>query len=218
VFGPHLDAAVAYADLLATEGVRRGLIGPREVDRLWERHLLNCAVVEALIPSGAIVVDVGSGAGLPGIPLALARPDLAVLLVEPLERRVRFLRECVTALGLAVQVRRARAEELPGSVRGDAVVARAVGPLARLLPVTVPLAAPGGHVLAIKGQRAEEELAGARPMLRRLGVSSAHIHTVGADVVYPPTRVVVVVPGRGDRTLAASARRVRAAASRRRRP
>src|SRR5512144_1477 len=217
VFGARLDAAVRYADLLAADGVVRGLIGPREVGRLWERHLLNCAVVEALIPPNATVVDVGSGAGLPGIALALARPDLSVLLVEPLERRVQFLRECVSALELPVQVRRGRGEELVGSVRAHTVVARAVGPLDRLLPATVPLTAPGGQVLAIKGRRAEQELAAVRPMLRRLGVSSAHIHTVGADVVYPPTRVLVVVPGSGDRTLTSTSRRVRPAASRRRR-
>ena len=164
VFGPGLDRALAYAELLAGPGIERGLIGPREVDRLWSRHLLNSAAPASLIPSGATLLDVGTGAGLPGIPLALARPDLTVVLLEPLERRTRFLEECITALALAsVRVERRRAEDARGRLNADVVVARAVAPLARLFPLCWPLVAPGGQFLAYKGTAAERELAGVRP-------------------------------------------------------
>lgn len=199
VFGSGLDRAVAYARLLATDGTVRGLIGPREVPRLWDRHLLNSAVVAELIPPGARVVDAGSGAGLPGIPLALARPDLAVTLLEPLARRVTFLDECVATLGLTgVTVVRGRAEEGPArrTLGGaDVVTARAVAPLDRLTGWCLPLLRPGGVLLAIKGSSAAEELAGTRAALLAAGASDAELASCGAGTVDPPTTVVVVTRG-----------------------
>src|SRR5687768_5835947 len=149
----RLPLAQRYADLLATDGVVRGLIGPREAPRLWERHLLNCAVLEELIPEGASVCDIGSGAGLPGLVLAIARPDLRITLVEPLLRRTRFLDEAVEELGLQgqVEVVRGRAEELAGTRTFDVVTARAVAPLERLARWCLPLVGPGGELVAIEG-------------------------------------------------------------------
>lgn len=199
VFGAALDRAVAYAELLATEGTVRGLLGPREVPRLWERHLLNSAVVAELVPPAARLVDAGSGAGLPGIPLALARPDLAVTLLEPLARRHAFLSECVERLGLtAVTVLRGRAEE--GPVRralggADVVTARAVAPLDRLADWCLPLLRPGGQLLALKGDTAADELATARAALTRSGAAAAEVVRCGAGTVDPPATVVVVTRG-----------------------
>jgi 16S rRNA (guanine527-N7)-methyltransferase len=192
VFGPAVDAAAEYARLLASEGTVRGLIGPREVPRLWDRHLLNSAAIAALVPAGARVVDVGSGAGLPGIPLALARPDLTVTLLEPLARRVAFLTECVERLGLErVTVVRGRAEE--GPVRrelggADAVTARAVAPLDKLAGWCLPLLRPGGVLLAMKGSTAAEELAAAGPLP---GAADAVVASAGD----PPATVIVVTRG-----------------------
>jgi 16S rRNA (guanine527-N7)-methyltransferase len=199
VFGEALDRAVAYARLLATDGTVRGLIGPREVPRLWDRHLLNSAVVGELVPAGARLLDVGSGAGLPGIPLALARPDLTVTLLEPLARRVAFLAECRERLGLGtVDVLRGRAEEEAvrrkvGTV--DVVTARAVAPLDRLAQWCLPLVRAGGTLLAVKGESAAEELASARSALARLGAAEAGVVRCGDGVVEPPTTVVVVTRG-----------------------
>ena len=199
VFGAALDRAVAYAEILATDGTVRGVIGPREVPRLWDRHLLNSAVVAELIPPGARLVDAGSGAGLPGIPLALARSDLAVTLLEPLARRHDFLVECVARLGLeSVTVVRGRAEE--GLVRrslagADVVTARAVAPLDRLAGWCLPLLRPGGRLLAIKGDTAADELTAARPALTRAGAADAEVVCCGAGTVDPPTTVVVVTRG-----------------------
>src|SRR4051812_18270942 len=160
VFGDRLPLAVRYAKLLAGAGVERGLLGPRETPRLWERHLLNCAGLTELIEPGQQVLDVGSGAGLPGIVLAIRRPDLQVVLVEPLLRRATFLTEAVEELGLAnVSVRRARAEDLAGVISAPVVVARAVAPVDRLGAWTLPLLLPGGRLLALKGEAAEGELA-----------------------------------------------------------
>lgn len=196
VFGRQGAIAVAYAHLLATDGVLRGLIGPREVPRLWDRHLLNSAVLEELVPVGATVCDVGSGAGLPGIPLALARPDLEVELLEPLLRRVRFLQQAVQTLGLArVTVTRSRAEAL-SAARADVVTARAVAPLSTLGAWCLPLVHPGGSLLALKGARAEQELVEAEPELRRLGAVSWDVVTCGASRVEPLTTVVRIVAGR----------------------
>jgi len=192
LLGDRLATMVAYAELLASEAVLRGLIGPREVPRLWDRHLLNCAVVAELVPSGATVDDVGSGAGLPGIVLAILRPDLKVALVEPLLRRTVFLEEAVQTLGLSnVVVLRQRAEERASSRPSrDVVTARAVAPLERLAGWCLPLLKPGGVLLALKGSAADEELLAARDVLRRLGGVGAEVLRVGGDVVDPATTVV----------------------------
>ena len=191
---PHAAAGLEeYARLLATDGVVRGLIGPREVARLWSRHLANCAVLEELVPEGAVVADVGSGAGLPGLPLAIVRPDLRVVLVEPLLRRATFLGEAVAALGLGdrVEVLRGRAEEQKLAV--DVVTARAVAPLDKLAGWTLPLARVGGTLLALKGEGAADEVAASHAALERLGGGQAEVLTCGAGVVDPPTTVVRVV-------------------------
>ena len=189
--------AEAFAHLLVTDGVVRGLIGPREAPRIWERHLINCAVVSEMIPIGASVVDVGSGAGLPGIVLAVARPDLTITLVEPLARRTAFLSEAVTALGLeaTVTVVRGRAEDLAGGppVAADVVTARAVAPLDRLAGWCLPLAAVGGRLLALKGSSAADEVAEHRAAIARLGGSEPVIAVCGAKVIEPPTTVVEIV-------------------------
>jgi 16S rRNA (guanine527-N7)-methyltransferase len=161
-FGANGDLAHRYADLLVTDGIERGLIGPREADRIWSRHLLNCVALSDLIAPGARVVDLGSGAGLPGIPLAIARPDLQVVLIEPMLRRVEFLRHCLGALGLAnVEVRHQRAQD-GLEPRAAYVVVRAVAPLARLLDMSFDLLVDGGQLLALKGRSAAEEVAAVR--------------------------------------------------------
>jgi 16S rRNA (guanine527-N7)-methyltransferase len=209
VFGAALDKAQEFAALLATEGVTRGLIGPRETPRLWDRHLLNCAVVAELLPPAGLLVDIGSGAGLPGIALALVRPQLEVILLEPMLRRVGFLQECVESLGMEnTSVVRGRAEELSGKLRADVVTARAVAPLDKLAGWATGLLVPGGEILAIKGQSAEEELVAARPVLERLGARRAEIRHVGQDKVLPETTVVrVVMSGRGREEQARAHRR-----------
>ncbi|NUR10118.1 MAG: 16S rRNA (guanine(527)-N(7))-methyltransferase RsmG [Nocardioidaceae bacterium] len=197
VFADRLELAERYADLLAQEGVVRGLIGPREAPRLWERHLLNCAVVAELVPEGREVADIGTGAGLPGIVLAIARPDLRVTLVEPLLRRTTFLEEVVDRLGLTeVRVVRGRAEELHGTEDFDIVTSRAVAPLERLVRWSLPLTRRGGAVLAMKGSSAEREVDEAGSALRSLGAGAVAIHRVGSDVLNPPTTVVRVEAGR----------------------
>jgi 16S rRNA (guanine527-N7)-methyltransferase len=196
VFGAELPRAEAFAELLATDGLVRGLLGPREADRLWSRHLLNGAVVVEACPASGLVVDVGSGAGLPGIPMALARPALTVRLVEPLLRRATFLTEVVDRLGLAnVEVVRSRAEDLHGAWTAPTVTARAVAPLGRLAAWCLPLVAPGGSLLAVKGDRAEDELARAREALSRLRVASSGVEEVGAGLVSPPVRLVRLTAG-----------------------
>lgn len=192
IFGVATASAVAYAEILATRGVEWGVIGPREVPRLWDRHLLNCAVVAELVgPECATLVDVGSGAGLPGVVLAMLLPKLDVTLVEPLERRARFLTECVAELGLTnAVVLRGRAEDLSGQLGADVVTARAVAPLDRLAPLAAGLARRGGMVLAIKGSGAADELRRAQPALRRLGARSAEVLTIGHGKVNPATTVV----------------------------
>lgn len=191
VFPAAADLARRYVDLLATTGVEWGLVGPRETDRLWERHVFNCAAVADLVPSGARVVDVGSGAGLPGIPLALRRPDLHVTLLEPLLRRATFLAQAVETLDLGerVDVVRGRAED--HALTYDAVISRALAPLPRLLGWCLPLTGAGGSVLALKGRTASEEidehaaeLAAQRLVAEIIGVRAY----VGAD----PTTVVRV--------------------------
>ncbi|MBB5958700.1 16S rRNA (guanine527-N7)-methyltransferase [Saccharothrix tamanrassetensis] len=195
VFGDHYPKAVAFTDLLVEHGVERGLIGPREVDRLWERHVLNSAVVAELLPRGCRVVDVGSGAGLPGIPLAIARPDLQLTMLEPMARRVAWLTEVVDALGLTAEVLRGRAEEAAVRERladSDVVTARAVAPLERLARWCLPLLRPGGQLVALKGESAAEELERDAQAVRRAGGTGARVTTCGGDVLELPTTVVLV--------------------------
>jgi 16S rRNA (guanine527-N7)-methyltransferase len=194
VFGAALATAEAFADVLATRGVEQGLIGPREVPRLWDRHLLNCGVVAELIGEQCqTLVDIGSGAGLPGLVLAMVRPEVTITLLEPSQRRCRFLAECVTELGLAnASVLRGRAEDVAraGLLRADVATARAVAPLPRLAELAVGLVRPGGMVLAIKGITAPEELESAGPVLRRIGARSAQVVRAGQGKVVPATTVV----------------------------
>ncbi|MEO3786329.1 16S rRNA (guanine(527)-N(7))-methyltransferase RsmG [Actinocorallia sp. B10E7] len=204
VFGAALPVAERYVRLLATAGVERGLIGPREVGRLWERHVINCAVLSEAVPEGASVIDIGSGAGLPGLVLAIVRPDLDITLLEPLLRRTTFLGEAVEELGLEnVTVRRGRAEEVVKEFSVDVVTARAVAPLDRLARWGLPLLRAGGELLALKGERAAQELAEAEPVLRKLGVRRAELLLVGQGKVDPPTTLVRLVaeraPERGGR-------------------
>jgi 16S rRNA (guanine527-N7)-methyltransferase len=190
---PARQGLEAYHDLLAGPGIDRGLIGPREAERLWDRHILNCAVVAdpslGLIPQGTTVADVGSGAGLPGLVWAIARPDIQCILVEPLLRRATFLAEALEVLDLGVRVRveRGRAEDLirTGWVPVGVATARAVAPLTKLASWTLPLLAPGGVLLALKGASAQEEIEAS-------GLSQARVVVCGAGVVDPPTTVVVV--------------------------
>ena len=194
-FGERLPLARRFAEHLVTSGVERGLIGPREAPRIWKRHVLNCAVVAELVPDGARVVDIGSGAGLPGIPLALARPDLAVVLVEPLARRVEWLAEVVEDLGLDVRVERGRAEERVVRQRwegADVVTARAVAPLARLAGWALPLLRPGGTLLAVKGSTAPAEVERDAAQVRRAGGGAPSVVHCGNGIVDPPTTVVVI--------------------------
>lgn len=200
IFGDRLALAQRYAAHLVGSGVERGLLGPREAPRIWERHILNCAVVAELLPDGARTVDIGSGAGLPGIPLALARPDLSVVLVEPLARRVEWLREVVEDLGLPVTVERGRAEESGVRTRwegADVVTARAVAPLARLAGWALPLLRPAGTLLALKGRSAETEVARDAAAVRKLGGSEPRTVRCGTELVDPPSTVVVVERARG---------------------
>ena len=194
VFSDSLPAIEAYADRLATDGTLRGLIGPREVPRLWERHLVNCALVTDLVEQSASVCDIGSGAGLPGVVMAIRRPDLTVTLVEPLLRRTSFLGEVVEALELRnVEVVRARAEALHGRRTFDVVTSRAVAPLERLSQWSLPLVRSGGAFLAMKGSSVQAELDSAAQ-----AISAGHgvidgIIELGTDLLEPPVRVVRVV-------------------------
>lgn len=198
VFGDRLPVLQAYAALLAGAGVERGLLGPREAPRLWERHLLNCAALADLLLPGEVVLDLGSGAGLPGLVLAAMRPDVTLVLAEPLLRRATFLSEAVAVLELpAVVVRRSRAEDLAGSLLVDVVSARAVAPLDRLAGWALPLLHPGGRLLALKGERAEAELAASGAALRRAGGIGARVVDVGSPELGTRARVVVVERGPG---------------------
>ena len=202
VFGALLPVATEFVARLATDGVTRGLIGPREVPRLWERHLLNSAVVGEAVPDGARVVDVGSGAGLPGIPLGIARPDLELVLLEPMARRVEFLEEVVAALagpaGLRWRVVRGRAEERSvakavGAV--DVVTARAVAPLPRLVGWCRGLMRPGAQLVALVGASALAELPSLVPELEAAGMRDVHARAVGAGLGDAATTVVVMTRG-----------------------
>jgi 16S rRNA (guanine527-N7)-methyltransferase len=209
VFGDGLPRAERYAAILAGAGIERGLIGPGEVGRLWERHILNSAAVGELIGAGERVADVGSGAGLPGIPLVLARPDVHVVLIEPLLRRADFLAETIDLLGLGATVIRGRAEE--ASVQRDAgeidaVTSRAVASLDKLTRWCFPLLRPGGRMLAMKGERAAAEIEEHRRVMKSLGAVDVRVMECGVKYLAPPATVVV------------AERSIQVADSRRRRP
>lgn len=189
IFGAALPQARAYTAALVRDGDELGLLGPREMPRIWTRHVLNSAVVAELVPAGASVADVGSGAGLPGIPMALAQPNAHFTLIEPMERRSNWLLAQVEALGLTnVTVRRARAEEV-GDVF-DIVTARAVSALPKLLRMTVPLTRDGGQVLALKGSKAADEIAESQKLKNKLKISGFEIIQVGTEHLAEPTTVV----------------------------
>jgi 16S rRNA (guanine527-N7)-methyltransferase len=193
LLGDRADALVPYAVLLEHEGVERGLLGPREAPRLWDRHLLNCAAVADALPSTGPVIDVGSGAGLPGVVWGLLRPDLEFVLVEPLLRRATFLEETVRALRLTnVTVHRARAEQVHGLLAAPVVTARAVARLDQLAAWCLPLLTPGGTLWALKGQSAAEELAQLIPTLPRAAAQNSVIRTYGEGILTMPTTVVQI--------------------------
>lgn len=197
VFGDGLKDAVRLAALLERHGVERGLIGPREVDRIWDRHLLNSAVVGELIPEGARVIDVGSGAGFPGIPLAIARPDLHIVLVEPMARRIEWLAEVTETLGVELEVVRGRAEEEAVRQRigvADVVTSRAVAPLARLAGWCLPLVREDGMMLAVKGASARDEVTRDAAAVARVGGNTPSVSECGVGVLATPTTVVIVRP------------------------
>jgi 16S rRNA (guanine527-N7)-methyltransferase len=191
VFGDAAAGAERYADLLAGVAVERGLLGPNEVPRLWERHLLNSAVIAELVPGPCSLVDLGSGAGLPGIVLALLLPDSEVTLLEPTLRRAVFLGECVAELALGnARVVRARAEQMAGTLAADVVTARAVAPLDRLAALALGLLKPGGILLAVKGARAAAEVRDAEQALSWLGVRDVEVLTAGSGKVDPAATVI----------------------------
>jgi len=190
VFGDRLEVVRRFAADLADRGVELGLIGPREPERLWSRHLLNCGVLAGAVPDSRSVVDVGSGAGLPGIVLAATRPDLAVTLLEPMARRTAWLTEETERLGLVnAVVLRGRAEEVRGKHSFDVVTARAVGALRTLLPLTAALARPGGELLLMKGAGIDAELAEAEKVVRRLRLADARVEILDPGEASLATRV-----------------------------
>ena len=192
IFGDRQDLAVAYHESLATDATTRGFIGPREKPRLWDRHIYNCAVIGEAIPEGARVIDIGSGAGLPGIPLAIARPDLQVTLLEPLLKRSNYLAEITEKLGLDnVTVIRDRAENLGKDTQFDVVTSRAVAPLAKLARWSLPLCKPGGMMLAMKGASASEEIERDKSEIKRAQGERVEIITVGAELEESTTLIRV---------------------------
>lgn len=196
VFGDRLSMAENFTAILADSGVTHGLIGPREVPRLWERHVLNCAVIHPAIPADEMVIDVGSGAGLPGLALAIARPDLDLHLIEPMLRRTNWLSMAVGEIGLTnVTVHRGRAEEFIGVLRAPVVTARAVARLSELAKWCLPLLSPGGSLLAIKGLSVSEEVESDRAALRRLGAIDEVIESFGIGILDQETTVLRVVMG-----------------------
>jgi 16S rRNA (guanine527-N7)-methyltransferase len=199
IFGPRLDLARHYAELLAGTGVEWGILGPHEIGRIWERHLLNCGVVAELVEPGERLTDIGSGAGLPGLPILIAQPELRVVLVESLLRRTEFLRMAVTELGLDVEVVRGRAEDeaVRQSAGGcDVVVSRAVAALDKLTRWSMPLLRPGGRMLAIKGERAPDEVREHRRVMTALGAADARVVECGVKYLSPPATVVVASRGK----------------------
>lgn len=196
IFGPNANKARRYHQYLAEDAAVRGLIGPRELPKLWDRHILNSAIVGSAIGKDCTVVDIGTGAGLPGIPLALARPDLSVILVEPLLRRTTFLEEVVAGLALSnVTVVRGRAEdksvkEAIGQV--DVATSRAVAPLGKLCRWSLPLVRSGGVMVALKGSTAAEEIERDSAIIAKARGLHPKVVEVGAGIVETPTHVVIV--------------------------
>lgn len=210
IFGERLALAERYAELLATAGVEWGLLGPREVERIWDRHLLNCAVVAELVEPGERIVDIGSGAGLPGLPMLIAKPGLRVVLVESLLRRTEFLRMAIGELGLDAEVVRGRAEDR--AVReaaggAHAVASRAVASLDKLSRWSLPLLRPGGRLLAIKGERAPDEVREYRRAMAKLGAADVGVVECGGSLLSPPTTVVVARRGKPEMVRNSSRRR-----------
>lgn len=188
LFGDRIDVARAFCSRLVEEGELRGLIGPRELPQLWTRHILNSVLLAPLLPQR--VGDVGSGGGFPGLVLAIARPDVELTLIEPMERRTVWLQECVTGLGLDnVRVLRGRAEDVDVGFPFDAVTARAVSGLSKLIPLTAPLVRSGGHLLLLKGARVEEEIEKARKVIRKYRLQELEVLELGAEFGLETTRV-----------------------------
>jgi 16S rRNA (guanine527-N7)-methyltransferase len=190
IFGDQIDQARSFAQTLANDSDELGLLGPRELDKLWSRHILNSAVVAELVSPGDKVADVGSGAGLPGIPMAIARPGAEFVLIEPMERRSSWMLEVVEHLGLKnVRVLRSRAEDVTEQ-DFDIVTARAVAALDKLLKMCVPLLKPGGALIALKGSKAAEEITNSKKLEKKLGISSFEILVCGEKFLPEPTSVV----------------------------
>ena len=190
IFGLQIEEARAFAQKLANDSDDLGLLGPRELGKLWSRHILNSAVVAETVKPGDHVADVGSGAGLPGIPMAIALPEARFVLIEPMERRSTWMLEVIQELGLTnVEVRRARAEEVL-DLKFDIVTARAVAALDKLLRLTVPLLKPGGSLIALKGSKAVEEIEAAKKLQKKLGIASFEIQICGEKFLAEPTSVV----------------------------
>lgn len=210
-FGERAELARSYGEILAGAGIEWGLLGPSELEKLWDRHLLNSGAVAELLHPGERVADIGSGAGLPGIPLAIARPDVRVVLIEPLLRRSEFLREVVDELGLDVTVVRGRAED--PSVRDevgelDTVTSRAVASLDKLARWSLPLLRVGGRMLALKGERAEQEIVDHERALRSLGATDVRVVRCGVDYLNPPVTVVAAARApRADRSTRSNRRK-----------
>lgn len=196
IYGDRTDVAERFVEHLVTTGIEWGLLGPREIPKMWDRHVLNCAVVQELIPSGAVIADVGSGAGLPGLALAIARPDVQFVLIEPLERRVDWLDMVIEDLGLDnVDVIRARSEQVFDTVDVDIVTARAVSAMKSLVPMTVPLLHGQGELLAIKGKSAAAEIEKADKVLRKFKTKKSEVLTVGEELLEVPTTVARLTYG-----------------------
>jgi 16S rRNA (guanine527-N7)-methyltransferase len=189
IFADRIDVARKYTAALVRDGETYGLLGPREYPKIWTRHVLNSAVVAELVSPGQTVGDVGSGAGLPGIPMAIAQPEAEFILIEPMERRSEWLKQTVEELGLKnVRVLRNRAEEV-GEVF-DVVTARAVKAMPQLLRMCVPMTKNGGEIIALKGAKAGEEIEEAKPLMKKLGIESFEIVFTGEQFLEEPTRVV----------------------------
>lgn len=191
LFGDRIELARKFTAALGEHGEERGLIGPLEPPRLWSRHVLNSAVAAPLFSAGSRVGDVGSGAGLPGLVLAVARPDVRWVLIEPMERRIAWLTEQTAALGLDnVEIVRARAEDWNQGAVLDAVTARAVSAFRTLIPLTAPLVRDGGELILLKGANAANEIGAAEKQIRKFRLSEVRIEPVGVGLVAEPTRVI----------------------------